>query len=70
MDQLSAQLAARQLDERLYGQTLDSNGWNDSWIDVHLTQLLTLLLDQLSARQLEEHPPMWKSTCHSAPSYV
>ena len=26
--QLSAQLSARQLDERLYGQTVDSTGWN------------------------------------------
>ena len=41
--------------ERLYGQTVESNGWNDSWMDVYLTQFLMLLLDQLSARQLEEH---------------
>ena len=34
------QLSARQLDEHLYGQTVDSNGWNDSWMDVYLTQLL------------------------------
>ena len=32
LDQLSDQLSARQLDERLYGQTVDSTGWNDSWI--------------------------------------
>ena len=56
--------------ERLYGQTVKSNGWNDSWMEVYLTQFLMLLLDQLLARQLEEHPPMWKSTCHSAPGYV
>ena len=64
------QLAAPQLDERLYGQTVDSNSWNDSWMDVYLTQMLMQLLDQLSARQLDKHPSVWQSTCHSAPGYV
>ena len=30
LDQLSAKLSARQLDERLYAQTVDSTSWNDS----------------------------------------
>ena len=29
LDQLSAQLSARQLDERLCGQTVDTTGWSD-----------------------------------------
>ena len=33
LDQLSAQLAAQQLDERLYGQTVYSNGWNGLLLD-------------------------------------
>ena len=67
---LSARLSARQLDERLYGQTVLSTGRNDSWMDVYMTQLLVQLSARLSARQLDEHLSMWQSTCYSAPGYV
>ena len=64
------QLLARQLDESLYGQTVDSTGWNDSWMDVYSTRLLMQPLNQLSARQLYEHQSMWQSTYNSAPGYL
>ena len=33
----NVELSARRLNERLYGQTVNSTGWNDSWMNVHLT---------------------------------
>jgi hypothetical protein len=33
----NVELSAWRLNERLYGQTVNSTGWNDSWMNVHLT---------------------------------
>ena len=51
------------MDERLYGQTDKSTGWNDSRMDVYLTQLLVQVSTRLSARQLDEHLSMLQSEC-------
>ena len=51
---LSDRLSVRQLDERLYGQTVEPTGRTDSRMDVYLIQLS----DRLSDRQLEEHQSM------------
>ena len=67
---LSARLSVRQLDARLYGQTVNTTGWNDSRMDVYLIQLSARLSDRLSVRQLDEHLSMWQSSCYSAHGYL